>query len=275
VKTSGPRPPAAPDGVALTRLRSAIRAEHRIGIDYADETEQHSSRCVWPIVLTFCDRIRLLAAWCELRQAFRSFHVDRIVAMRETGERYPSGGEPCSKHGAKPMVSSAMRHEHADRNCHTARLVSSRRDRAARGKAMASVSKTVDGLTVHEAERLLAHYQAIVGSGDIAQILETFTPDVVVRFADFPEMHGRPELERFMAARFVRQKNYRLAKELRVVSNNVIVCSWDGTWVDGKDGRAMQGRGIELLTMQGGKIAAWDVVFNVWEQGAGASLPIV
>jgi nuclear transport factor 2 (NTF2) superfamily protein len=142
-------------------------------------------------------------------------------------------------------------------------------------QAMASVSNAEDGLTVRDAERLLAHYQTIVGSGDIAQILETFVPDVVVRFADFPEMHGRPELERFMTARFARQRNYKVAKELRALSNNVIVCSWDGTWVDGKDGRPMQGRGIELLTMREGKIAGWDVVFNVWEQGAGASLPIV
>jgi predicted DNA-binding transcriptional regulator YafY len=30
-----------------------------------------------------------LAAWCELRQDFRNFRLDRIAALRVQGERYP------------------------------------------------------------------------------------------------------------------------------------------------------------------------------------------
>ena len=49
----------------------------------------------------------------------------------------------------------------------------------------------------------------------------------------------------------------------------------DGEWEDGQDGRQMQGRGIELLTMRGGEIAKWEATFNVWQKGSAPSLPIV
>jgi predicted DNA-binding transcriptional regulator YafY len=33
--------------------------------------------------------VRMLVAWCELRQAFRHFRLDRIGALEVTDERYP------------------------------------------------------------------------------------------------------------------------------------------------------------------------------------------
>jgi predicted DNA-binding transcriptional regulator YafY len=86
---SGPRPPAVADGVALAGLRAVIRAEHRVEIDYSDEAGRGTTRYIWPIALTFGNHVRLLAAWCELREDFRTFRVDRIVAFRATRERYP------------------------------------------------------------------------------------------------------------------------------------------------------------------------------------------
>jgi predicted DNA-binding transcriptional regulator YafY len=44
---------------------------------------------VWPVALGFFERIRMLAAWCELRQDFRHFRLDRIAALELTQERYP------------------------------------------------------------------------------------------------------------------------------------------------------------------------------------------
>jgi len=132
-----------------------------------------------------------------------------------------------------------------------------------------------EGLTVGDAEAVLARAQRLMGTGNISDVMKTFASDVVVRFADRPEMHGRPALESFLVARFARQKNYRLQKELRAVSGNVIACYWEGEWDDGQDGRQMQGRGIELLTMRGGEIARWEATFNVWQKGSAPSLPIV
>jgi predicted DNA-binding transcriptional regulator YafY len=84
-----PRLPLAPDGVDLALLRSAIRAEHKIWITYGDEAGQRTERRIWPIALTFYERTRLLAAWCELRDGFRHFRTDRIAALVPTAERYP------------------------------------------------------------------------------------------------------------------------------------------------------------------------------------------
>jgi predicted DNA-binding transcriptional regulator YafY len=75
--------------VDLTPIRGAIRSEQMVVIDYADVTGQHTRRTVWPIALAFFERSRVLAAWCELRRDFRHFRIDRIIALQETGKRYP------------------------------------------------------------------------------------------------------------------------------------------------------------------------------------------
>lgn len=80
---------AAVDRVDLAPIRSAIRAEQKISIVYDDESSVRTERTIWPISLTFCARVRLLAAWCELRRSYRQFRTDRISALAEVGERYP------------------------------------------------------------------------------------------------------------------------------------------------------------------------------------------
>jgi nuclear transport factor 2 (NTF2) superfamily protein len=133
----------------------------------------------------------------------------------------------------------------------------------------------IEGLSISDAEAVLERAQRLLNAGDLSEVMKTFTSDVVVRFADFPETHGRPPLEKFLTARFARQKNYRLQKQLRAVSGNVIACYWDAQWEDGQNGRQMEGRGIELLTMRGSEIAKWEATFNVWQKGDAPSLPIV
>ena len=86
---AAPRPPLAPDGVDLALLRGAIRAEHKLWISYGNEAGERSERRIWPIALTFYERTRILAAWCELRQGFRHFRTDRIAAAAPIAERYP------------------------------------------------------------------------------------------------------------------------------------------------------------------------------------------
>ena len=69
--------------------REAIRHQHKLSIDYQTEAGQQSQRCVWPFALAFFEGRRVLAAWCELRDDFRHFRLDRIGAARSDGERYP------------------------------------------------------------------------------------------------------------------------------------------------------------------------------------------
>lgn len=73
----------------LASLRSAIRDEEAIQISYRDGNDSETQRRVWPFLLVFFKEVKLLAAWCELRQDFRSFRADRILSLRCCGQRYP------------------------------------------------------------------------------------------------------------------------------------------------------------------------------------------
>jgi predicted DNA-binding transcriptional regulator YafY len=73
----------------LAPIRAAIRSEQMVMLDYADVKGEHTRRTVWPIALAFFENSRVLAAWCELRQDFRHFRIDRIIALHKTGQRYP------------------------------------------------------------------------------------------------------------------------------------------------------------------------------------------
>lgn len=70
-------------------IRAAIRQGRKLDIRYRDEATQQTQRTIWPIGLTFYDRVRLVIAWCELRQAFRHFRTDRITDLVAREERYP------------------------------------------------------------------------------------------------------------------------------------------------------------------------------------------
>lgn len=86
----GPSPASFPDNVTpLDDLRAAIRAQTKLAIAYEDPQGRRTERVVWPIQLGFMDRARVLAAWCELRQDFRTFRTDRIVSASPAG-RYPA-----------------------------------------------------------------------------------------------------------------------------------------------------------------------------------------
>ncbi|UUZ46754.1 WYL domain-containing protein [Massilia sp. B-10] len=67
-----------------------IRKEHKLRIGYRDGNGQASQRVVWPFALAFFEGKRVLAAWCELRAAFRHFRVDRIADASSSDERYPA-----------------------------------------------------------------------------------------------------------------------------------------------------------------------------------------
>ncbi|WP_395943244.1 helix-turn-helix transcriptional regulator [Brevundimonas sp.] len=85
--------PGAPfpvDVVDPALLRKAIRTERRLKLCYRDEAGKASERVVWPFALVFFDRVRLLLAWCELREDFRSFRTDRVVEAEVMEARYPA-----------------------------------------------------------------------------------------------------------------------------------------------------------------------------------------
>lgn len=82
-------PPPEPQPTDLAPIRAAIRAEQKLVLHYADRKGEHTRRTVWPIALGYFDHAQVLAAWCELREDFRHFRIDRILALRQTNTRYP------------------------------------------------------------------------------------------------------------------------------------------------------------------------------------------
>ncbi|QGZ58765.1 helix-turn-helix transcriptional regulator [Paraburkholderia acidiphila] len=67
------------DTLSIAQVREWIRAGRKLRIRYRDELGRVSERTIWPLLIGYADAVRLLAAWCELRQAFRHFRTDRIV----------------------------------------------------------------------------------------------------------------------------------------------------------------------------------------------------
>lgn len=70
-------------------LRDAIRKEQKIRVSYRDDAGKETERVIWPFVIGFYEQHKTVGAWCELREDFRHFRIDRIVALAATGERMP------------------------------------------------------------------------------------------------------------------------------------------------------------------------------------------
>lgn len=74
----------------LPTLRRAIRLRERLQISYRVADDSLSARMIRPLQLEFWGRVWTLASWCEARQDFRSFRVDRIETLTPTGEIVPA-----------------------------------------------------------------------------------------------------------------------------------------------------------------------------------------
>ena len=74
--------------MAMALLRPAIDMKQKVKFDYIRADGEHSSRTVWPLGLFFWDTGWTLGAWCEYRQAFRSFRLDRMRNYLVTDEYY-------------------------------------------------------------------------------------------------------------------------------------------------------------------------------------------
>ncbi|KKB07861.1 helix-turn-helix transcriptional regulator [Devosia chinhatensis] len=72
----------------LGDIRLAMRQEKAVRIDYADVEGRASSRTIWPVGLAFYEGKQTIAAWCLLRESFRSFRTDRIVSLSILEDRY-------------------------------------------------------------------------------------------------------------------------------------------------------------------------------------------
>ena len=65
----------------LQTSREAVHARRKLQLDYKDLSGNMSQRTVRPLGCFFWGKVWTLAAWCESRQDFRNFRVDRIKAL--------------------------------------------------------------------------------------------------------------------------------------------------------------------------------------------------
>ena len=78
-----------PDLVDVAPIRAAIHSGRKIVLDYRDELGRATNRKVWPVTIGYLETVRMLVAWCELRQDFRHFRTDRIQAVEVLDDRAP------------------------------------------------------------------------------------------------------------------------------------------------------------------------------------------
>jgi len=72
----------------LESLRVATEARRKVRLHYLDLKEVQSERTVRPLGSFYWGAVWTLAAWCETREDFRSFRVDRIEQLEPLDERF-------------------------------------------------------------------------------------------------------------------------------------------------------------------------------------------
>ena len=78
-------PPMALDPsaqAALLTLREAAQDQRRVRFTYRDASDQSTQRTVRPLGCFYWGKVWTLAAWCEVRDGFRSFRLDRMVGVQ-------------------------------------------------------------------------------------------------------------------------------------------------------------------------------------------------
>ena len=72
----------------FSHLRTTIRKHNKIQFDYIREDGKASHRIVWPLGLFFWGKVWTLTSWCELRNGFRNFRIDRIPKLKVLDKMY-------------------------------------------------------------------------------------------------------------------------------------------------------------------------------------------
>lgn len=77
------------NAIGETELRGAIHDGRKLQLRYRAEGGEVSERTIWPVILGYDDLHRMLVAWCELRDGFRHFRLDRMIEARLLDDTYP------------------------------------------------------------------------------------------------------------------------------------------------------------------------------------------
>lgn len=78
-------------------LRDACEARKKVQLCYRDVNDQESLRIIWPLgIVGFFGRW-LLLAWCESREDYRNFRMDRIESLTPTDTHFSLSKDICAE----------------------------------------------------------------------------------------------------------------------------------------------------------------------------------
>ena len=69
-------------------LHQAMRQHDEVFIHYQNQKSEQSERVVHPLGLSFWGEVWVLVAWCEMREDYRCFRLDRCQVITLTGKRF-------------------------------------------------------------------------------------------------------------------------------------------------------------------------------------------
>lgn len=72
----------------LSDIRDAIKCQAKVSINYLDARGNSSSRVIWPLLIGLFQQHYVLVAWCETKNAFRNFRLDRIESWQMLEQKY-------------------------------------------------------------------------------------------------------------------------------------------------------------------------------------------
>jgi predicted DNA-binding transcriptional regulator YafY len=72
----------------VAELRRALRSQLKVRFSYRDAQAEASERTVRPLCLAYYGPVWMLSAWCELRDDFRTFRLDRMADFAVPGDRF-------------------------------------------------------------------------------------------------------------------------------------------------------------------------------------------
>lgn len=84
---------AIPDtSINISQLRRAIRDEEKLSLSYTNAKNESTQRIILPLAVIYYIDVIVLTAWCELREGFRHFRVDRLSKCQLTGRFFSGEG---------------------------------------------------------------------------------------------------------------------------------------------------------------------------------------
>jgi len=76
------------DRITIDALERAIEGRDVLRMEYRDESGRGTERDIRPLGLWFWGKVWTLIAWCELREDFRAFRIDRIATVAPSGRTF-------------------------------------------------------------------------------------------------------------------------------------------------------------------------------------------